>query len=85
MLNNLIGFRYMIYPPPPRYSGRLIYTQQAMMNAPIVSASQKAPQVKEALGAFIDTPESTGQFIFRTKDGILDELHDTKAAIISDW
>lgn len=57
-----------------------------MINAPIVSASQKAPQAKEALGAFMDTPEDTGQFVFRTKEvGILDELHDAKAAIISNW
>lgn len=56
------------------------------MNAPIASASQKAPQVKEALGAFIDTPKGTEQYIFRAKEvGILDELHDAKATIISDW
>lgn len=56
------------------------------MNTPIVSASQKAPQVKEALGAFIDIPEGTEQSVFRTKEaGILDELYDAKGAIVSDW
>lgn len=56
------------------------------MNAPIASASQKAPRIKEALGAFIETPEGLEQFTFRTKEvDILDELHGARATIVSDW
>lgn len=47
---------------------------QFMMKKPIVSASQKAPQIKEALGATVDEPEDIEVFkVF----GELDQLKAT--------
>jgi hypothetical protein len=56
-----------------------------MMSKSIISASQKAPQIKEALGAVTETLEDNSHFVRANEVDVYEELRDAKAAIVSGW
>lgn len=53
-----------------------------MMSKSIASASQKAPQIKEALGAVTENPGDNDKFI-KAKE--LDLFDDFDGAIVTGW